>query len=289
MEHEAIKDRITAFGDLFAARECVVCGKRLLRKERYMCIYCAADLPLTHYWDRSHNPMADKFNILINNDIANNVLADDGYPAKSGTGTHEEYGNAVALFFYDYESGYGRITQRLKYHADLEEGGYFGEMLGKAMLSAAWLQTVSMVIPVPLHWSRYWKRGYNQAAVLGRAIAKACGAKFSDRVICRNRRTATQVHLSGKEKAANVHGAFSVRKRSLESLLETCHILIVDDVFTSGSTLHECYLTLKACLKGHSYQPKISIATLGYVKEGRTPDFFAGSDQEIESGKGKIY
>ena len=257
---------LVALGDLLMPRVCPVCGEALGMNEREICLHCAADLPLTYYWERSHNPMADRLNAALQDQ--------EGMP----------YAYAAALFFYDDDVPYKMIPRRLKYENGIGTGRYFAAMLGRYLAGSEWFAGVEMVIPVPLHWTRRWKRGYNQAAVIARALAKELGAECREDVLFRRRRTVTQTRLGGDDRARNVRGAFGVRDRFLHSLRSVemtkqewlkvtgseisrsfpLHILLVDDVLTTGSTTAECFRTLRAV---YPKEVRISVATLAFVKE----------------------
>ena len=237
--------------DVLLPRVCVVCGRKLNSKERNLCLYCLAELPHTFFWERSRNPMADKFNGLIERGV-------DGYLTG---GRLERYAYAVALFFYDGKGDYRRIPQQLKYHADFGVGRDFGRMLGQRIGEAQHFEDVDAIIPVPLHWTRRWKRGYNQAEVIAREVADVLKADLRTDILKRSRRTRTQTKVDPAEKAENVRGAFAVNKANLEEC-NYLHIVLVDDVFTSGSTLHNCFLALRAELP---VSVRISVATLAYV------------------------
>lgn len=239
-----VSDVVTALGDLFLPRRCLVCGRVLGMRERHICLYCAADLPLTWYWQRTHNPMADRLNTRI-------------------TGEGERYAYAAALFFYDADAGYRRIPQALKYDADLRAGRHFARQLGARLAGAGHFRNVDLVVPVPLHRSRRWQRGYNQAEVIAREVARCLHVPMRTDLLVRWRRTETQTALSVEEKAANVAGAFRTRGGC-----PARHILLVDDVFTTGATLAACIQALRAvCPAG---EVRISAATLAAVEQKAT-------------------
>ncbi len=276
---------LTALADLFLPRLCCVCGGELGRNERHICLNCLADMPLTLDWLVRRNPMAEKFNALI----AGHEVSDTGYV------------DAVALFNFvrngaigdvgtdggdgsgGKAGGYRNITYRLKYSRDIREGRFFAAMLGERARAAEWLSDVDTVIPVPLHWTRRLRRGYNQAEVIASELARALGARLRTDILIRRRRTRTQTKLGIGEKARNVSGAFAVSERFRSRFHEpgirsgapssegmsgkrdsaaVRHILLVDDVFTTGSTLYNCWRPL------HDFfgpSVRISIAALGVV------------------------
>ena len=241
-----LKTSLSALLDLVLPRVCVVCGRTLLLQERHICLNCLADLPETHFATPGRNPMADKFNARI---------AGDRY---------EPYAFAAALFYYSADSDYSRITQALKYHRDFGAGKFFARLLGRRLAASATFSDIDLIVPVPLHWTRLWSRGYNQAEVIARELATALTAPCRTDLLRRCRRTLTQTRLGGEEKSANVAGAFRTTKKaaSLASGNGIRHILLVDDVFTSGATLGECHKALRGIFEPST---RISIATLGYA------------------------
>ncbi|MBQ8060499.1 MAG: ComF family protein [Bacteroidales bacterium] len=236
----------SALLDLFLPRKCIVCGSILSVHERHVCTSCLADLPRTFFSRQRRNQMADRFNGLI--------------AAHMDQESFKGYAYATALFFYRSGTGYRDITRRLKYHSDLAAGRFFAGMLAKEIASSPLYSDVDLVIPVPLHWTRRWARGYNQAAVIGRVLAAGLGTELREDILFRRRRTRTQTKLSLEGKAANVAGAFGVRRRS--GVEKYSHILLVDDVFTTGATMLACYRALRAVLP---VSARISVATLACV------------------------
>lgn len=242
---KAVSAALGALADLILPRHCAVCGRRLLAHEKHLCIFCLSDIPFTYTWDMPHNPMSDRFNEHI-------CIPD------SADGGKEPYCHAAALFFFNSEAEYRHIPYRIKYHGDRALGRFFGQMLGRRLAVSGTFSDVDMIIPVPLHWKRKWERGYNQAETIARGIADANGAAVRTDILKRVKRTTTQTRLSVADKKLNVRGAFKAIRDIPDNV---SHILIVDDVFTTGATLHSCYTALHAVCRNK----KISVATLALV------------------------
>ncbi len=235
-----LRDAGTALLDLAMPRHCVACRRPLGLRERFLCLECQADFPFTHFWERSHNPMADKFNALIQQDldalslpsisadpiVLSPTMREVSLPPSSpdpntSTGPsssvepspslHEPYAFAAALFFYNADSDYRHIPWHLKYEGGLAAGRFFARMLGERLAGSPQFADVDIVIPVPLHWTRRWRRGYNQAEVIARELADVLGADLRTDILRRARRTRSQVRLAPDAKAANVRGAFALR------------------------------------------------------------------------------
>ena len=147
----SLRDAGTALLDLAMPRRCIVCQRPLTLRERFLCLPCMADFPFTHHWDLSRNPMADKFNALIQKDLDGS----DQQPIRE----HEPYAFAAALFFYNSSSDYRHIPWHLKYEGGLAAGRHFARMLGERLAASPQFADVDVIIPVPLHWARQWRRG----------------------------------------------------------------------------------------------------------------------------------
>ena len=246
-------DLFRALGDLFMPRACLVCGCRLGMRERHLCLSCAADVPYTRFWLQKHNPLADRFNAVLERHRGTEPM---------------DYAYAAALIYY--KGDYRSIPRALKDEGDLAAGRHFGALLGRRLAAAPHFGDIDLVIPVPLHWTRRFTRGYNQAEILARALADALNKTCRTDLLVRARRTRTQTRLSIDQKARNVASAFRVpehfgllaRIESPATLLASAHhILLIDDTFTTGATLYACYAALRPYTSA-----RISIATLAAVE-----------------------
>lgn len=253
--------------NLFFVRECAVCGAELeseqggvvqtVESDGHLCGRCMADIPLTYFWSYSENAAMETF----------------------GERCHVH--NAAALFFYRHDSGYCEIVRRFKYRGDTALGLWAARMLGDYMASGGLYTDVQAVVPVPLHWRKRFKRGFNQAEIVARGVAERLSAGYGPAaaddcrernpasgglpvvtgLLYRRRYTRTQTRRQAGQRVRNVAGAFGVRSREIGRLRAAGvrHILIVDDVLTTGATLTECVRLLEPCFT-------VSVATLGFVE-----------------------
>ena len=236
-----------AAADLILPRRCLVCDRKLNLAERHLCLGCLADIPETRFWTVMHNPMADRFNEAIQKHL------------EPADGPHEKYAYATALFYYDSHAGYRKVPYSIKYNGDIKAGKFFGKILGERLAECQWLQDADAIIPVPLHWSRKWKRGYNQAEVIASEVASAMNIPLRTDILRRIRPTRTQTKLKIDEKTKNVTDAF---RASSKDVGQFRHIILVDDVFTTGSTLMACFAALRTVFPP---SVRISVATLAFV------------------------
>lgn len=133
---------------------------------------------------------------------------------------------------YRYESVAGALF-RFKYQGRQEYADFFGEELYRYLGRDIQTMGIEAVVPVPLHKSRLKERGYNQAGILGKALAKRCGLAFREDMVIRHKKTVPQKQLSRKERQNNLKKAFKLTRNDVK--LNT--LLIVDDIYTTGSTV----------------------------------------------------
>ncbi|HEY5510743.1 MAG TPA: ComF family protein [Prolixibacteraceae bacterium] len=221
------------FLSLFYPRLCKGCQTSLVRGEAVICLGCQADLPKTGFEKTPDNPVAQLF-----------------------------WGRAeiqLASAFCSFDKGgiMQRFLHQLKYKGSKEVGEKLGLLFGLDLIQNLPYQDIELLVPVPLHPKREHKRGYNQSAEIVKGMSDAMGKPFSTGNLTRNHYSDTQTNKSRFERWENVKELFSVRK---PEQLEGKHLLLIDDVVTTGSTLEACANVL---LKVPG--TKVSIATLAYA------------------------
>lgn len=225
--------------DLFFPRRCIICGRQLLLCERHLCIDCFAELPLTYFWSYRENPAELRL---------------------TGRARVER---VCSLFYYGGE--YREILYSLKYRSNIRLARFMGELLGRKMRECS--LSFDYIIPVPLHFLKRWKRGYNQAYIIscGLRTGLECGTVVTN-ILKRRRFTGTQTKREKIERWLNVREAFALSRSSgrraamIKRLLHGKRVLLVDDVLTTGATLDAC------CQLLIPLGAEITIATLAYVE-----------------------
>jgi len=158
-----------------------------------------------------------------------------------------------------YRFSKGGIAQNLirqfKYRGNSKIGTYLGKQYGNILKDQILYRQIDMIIPVPLHFRKEERRGFNQSEVFGRALAEAMGKPCETKVLKRVRHTATQTKKSRQERLDNLAAAFQLKDGFK---IEGKHILLVDDVLTTGATLEACVLVLQS-----QNQVTVSLLTIG--------------------------
>ncbi len=209
---------------------CDGCGSDLLNIESRLCIRCIASLPETNFEIHPNNPVEKDFWGRI------------------------PIANASAHLYFTKESLVQHLMHQLKYKGNKELGLQLGRLMGNALKSADRFSDIDALIPLPLFPSKEKKRGYNQATVLCDGIAEILNIPVLNNVITRPQHTETQTKKGRIERWRNIEGKFQL----VDPLkIQSKHILLVDDVVTTGATLEACGNEL---LKADNV--KLSIATL---------------------------
>lgn len=218
------------FISLFFPRVCAGCGEPLVRGEEVICIRCLADLPRTGFARFADNKVARVFWGRI----------------------QLEY--AASLCYFEKGSRLQKMFHRMKYRNEPVVGRVLGRELGRELASSSMFSSLDAVIPVPLHPKKQKKRGYNQSEYIARGISEILDIPVLTGVLERVVHTSSQTHKGRYNRWENVEGIFKVVS---PEKLQNQHVLVVDDVLTTGATLEACCTPLL-----RTADVKVSIATL---------------------------
>lgn len=208
---------LSGFLNLFFPNICEACGINLLNNEKIICTECLYNLPKTNFQKDKENPVSRLF----------------------WGKTYIE--NATAYYYFHKGSKFQDLIHKLKYNGKQEIGYILGLHLGTDLYDSELYKNIDYVVPVPLHPKREKKRGYNQSDSISKGIAEGLKIQTNTKFLYRNVATETQTKKSKEERWKNVENIFCVRH---SKALEGKHILLVDDVITTGSTIEACANTI---------------------------------------------
>lgn len=210
-------------------RVCAGCKNELLKAEEFICAQCLHSLPLACY-HRNDDP-------FMKNIFYGRFAVE----------------NATALILFQKQGVTQEILHNLKYKGQKGISAFFGKWLGSELIEQENYQNLDLVIPVPLHKQKLRKRGYNQVEGFGREIALALNIPYRDDILLKITKTSSQVF---KKRFSRIGGEeiFAVAD---SSHLFSKHVLLVDDIITTGATLENCAVQL---LKNTN--AKVSLATI---------------------------
>jgi ComF family protein len=217
---------------LFFPPCCLGCSYPLADNEKLICTKCRHQLPLT----RIHQE--------------DSAMVEKMFYGKAPVE------KATAMLWFEKQGIVQHLIHQLKYKNQEEIGVFLGSWLGVELAEIPHYKTINAVIPVPLHPKKYRKRGYNQVAAFGREIARRLEADYLETVLVRKQYTHTQTYKNRILRWKNVHDIFSLNH---PERIANKHLLLVDDVITTGATLEAC---LHVLLKGENVSVSIAAMAL---------------------------
>jgi ComF family protein len=224
---------IQDFTHLFFPHICAGCGTDVIGAKSVLCIKCVNQLPKTNFHLHAENQVEKIFRGRL--------------PVKLAT----------SFCYFSKDSLIQRLLHQLKYKGNKEVGYFAGRMMGLALRESELYNCIDALIPLPLFASREKKRGYNQAAILCEGISSTTGIPVLKNIITRTSSTETQTNKNRIERWLNMEGRFELTNP--EAVMNK-HVLLVDDVLTTGATLEACGMEL---LKGEN--TAVSISTLAFT------------------------
>lgn len=219
-------------------RHCCVCGDKLSLEEEVFCAGCYAQLPFTdHLSDLYENEMAKLF-----------------------WGRVAHFERAFALMQYHPHDRGSQVLFQLKYHSHPEVGEELGFLMGGLLRDKGFFDDIDAIVPVPLARQKEQTRGYNQSAMLALGLRRAVRLPIWDRVVRRSEATESQTSKDRMEREANVAGAFQLVDGDR---LRGRHVLIVDDVVTTGATVCALAAELQRVA-----EVRVSVAAIALAGQG---------------------
>lgn len=189
--------------------------------EEVLCVRCQADLPRVRTVSFEENDIARIFWGLV--------------PIEKG----------ISFFHYTPHSPHSRILFELKYHNHPEVGKTMGRMMAEELKATSFFDGIDLIVPIPLSRKKKRQRGYNQSDWIAWGISEATGIPTDTTSVVRTKSNPSQTTLDHRQRRENVRDIFAVRH---PENLESHHILLVDDVITTGATMLSCAETIaRAC------------------------------------------
>jgi ComF family protein len=219
---------------LFYPKLCVICDEKLIENETVICTICRHDLPLTNFQDYTNNKVTQTF--------YGRILIEKGY----------------ALLYYRKKGTTQKIIHDLKYKSNEEVGIFFGNWLGELLAENKEFKNIDCIIPVPLHPKKLRERGYNQVSKFGKKISFFLGIPIIEDKLIRISSTKTQTFKARFERFTNIDTKFLLKT---PNEFNNKHILLIDDVITTGATLQACAKEFSK-----SKECKISVLAMAYTE-----------------------
>jgi len=222
------------FFRIFYPDLCANCENQLEKNENTICTFCRHDLPLTNFTNYSENKIAKTFYGRIIIEKANTLL------------------------FYRKEGITKKLIHELKYKGNEEIGSFFGNWLGEILKQNNEFSDINVIVPVPLHPKKLKQRGYNQVSKFGEKLSYHLNKPFLENVLLRTSTSKTQTFKARFERFNNNDTKFQSNNTSS---FKNKHILLIDDVITTGATIESCAKELQK-----TEGVKISILTMAYTE-----------------------
>ena len=225
---------LTDFVNLFFPNNCSACGNSLISQEEVICTSCLFKLPRTNFHFENENPIARIFWGRVNLEMATSFL------------------------FFNKGGNVQKLVHQLKYKGKKNVGHYLGKLFGNELCQSPLFTAVDLIVPVPLHPKKERLRGFNQSLVLAEGLSKSLQKPLSSDNLIRLVHTSTQTKKSRYSRWENVKDVFGIK---VPEKFVGKHILLVDDVLTTGATTEACAQKILE-IEG----TKVYVVTLAYAQ-----------------------
>ena len=229
----SLKNYWQQVSQLFFPHLCMGCGSDIIALDALLCTRCYLQLPVTGFFNAANNPVEQSFYGRV--------------PIAA----------AAAAFYFTKHALLQHLLFQLKYKGHQKTGIWLGKQVGYQIMNSARFAPIDAVVPLPLHPKKQRLRGYNQAALIASGICSVIQQPLITHALTRTRFTQTQTKKNRAERWVNMEDAFTV---VLPELLHNKHVVLVDDVITTGATLEACASALLAASVA-----SVRIATVAYT------------------------
>ncbi len=219
MSNTTIRNLLTQCIELLFPRYCLLCQDKLFAFESHLCTPCLAKLPYVT------NPFS------LNNDTEMRLRG------------HFPFEKAESLLYFDKGGDSQRLVHSIKYLGAKEAAYYLGKISGQLLSGNKYFDSIDLIVPVPMYEAKKRKRGYNQSRILADGIGEMLHTTVENDCLQKTRHTDSQTNHKGNDRWENVKGSFRVDN---QEKLTGKHILLVDDVLTTGATIDACAQALLA-------------------------------------------
>ena len=222
--------------NLIFPKSCEFCSRQIQNPYRF-CDFCLNNIDYTPTYNKDSSNMTEKI-------LFGKIPIEFGY----------------SLFYFEEQKISQAMIHSLKYKSNKRIGVLLGKKIGKGLLRVPIIDTVDLIIPVPIHHKRKFIRGYNQSEVIAKGMSEILNIKIEQNFIKKNTNNKSQTKLSAKNRVYNNKNLFNCSNK-----ISPKHILIIDDVITTGNTIEN----MCKCILNKHPNIKISIACLGIAKSNK--------------------
>jgi len=217
---------------LYFPKNCPACGRPLRLFGANICGRCSQNLPETHFFEAPGNPIEKIFYGRL--------------PIQAG----------AAAWYFHKNSALQALLFQLKYKSNEDVGLFIGKQMGALLAASERFASIDALVPMPLHPQALSKRGFNQAALICEGIGQVWHKPVLRSAITRTKHTNTQTKQSRAVRWENMENAFSIKEHTS---ITGKHLLLIDDVITTGATIEACGKTLLSVK-----DVKVSVAAAAY-------------------------
>ena len=217
---QKLKAWLKALTHIFFPDLCYTCNRTLMESESFLCSYCICKLPLTNYHLRTSHLLEQQFR--------------GKFP----------YEKVTAFLHFEKDSIIQEMIHQIKYRNGESLGRWAGNLMAEEIISSGFFNNIDVIVPVPLHRKKLKERGYNQAEVIAQGVAEVCKLPINRQALQKVIYNTSQTKKGRYERWLNSEGAFKV---TTPEDFAGKHVLLIDDVITTGATISMCAQCIREC------------------------------------------